>query len=54
MASILVIKTPPATYMIKNAAGITKGSPKPHTDNVGSITRAHAEQIATVKRADLT
>ena len=43
-----VMKTPPATYMIK------KGSPKPHTDKVGKITRAQAEEIATQKRPDLT
>ncbi|MBI3729146.1 MAG: 50S ribosomal protein L11 [Burkholderiales bacterium] len=49
-----VMKTPPATYMIKKAAGITKGSAKPHTDKVGKITRQQAEEIATVKRADLT
>jgi uncharacterized protein (DUF305 family) len=48
------MKTPPATYMIKKAAGITKGSAKPHTDKVGSITRKQAEEIATTKRADLT
>ena len=49
-----VMKTPPATYMIKKAAGITKGSAKPHTDKVGKITRQQAEEIATAKRADLT
>jgi len=49
-----VMKTPPATYMIKKAAGITKGSAKPNVDKVGKITRAQAEEIATVKRADLT
>jgi len=49
-----VMKTPPATYMIKKAAGITKGSPKPHTDKVGKITRAQAEEIAKVKAKDLT
>jgi len=49
-----VMKTPPATYMIKKAAGITKGSAKPHTDKVGKITRAQAEEIATVKQKDLT
>jgi large subunit ribosomal protein L11 len=48
------MKTPPATILIKKAAGITKGSPKPHTDKVGSITRAQAEEIATQKRPDLT
>ncbi|WMW81370.1 50S ribosomal protein L11 [Undibacterium cyanobacteriorum] len=49
-----VMKTPPATYMIKKAAGITKGSAKPHTDKVGKITRKQAEEIATVKQKDLT
>ena len=49
-----VMKTPPATYMIKKAAGITKGSAKPHTDKVGKITRAQAEEIATVKQKDFT
>jgi large subunit ribosomal protein L11 len=49
-----VMKTPPATYMIKKAAGITKGSAKPHTDKVGKITRKQAEEIATVKAKDLT
>jgi len=49
-----VMKTPPATYMIKKAAGITKGSAKPHTDKVGKITSKQAEEIATVKAKDLT
>ena len=34
-----VMKTPPATILIKKAAKIDKGSPKPHTDKVGKITR---------------
>jgi len=49
-----VMKTPPATILIKKAAGIQKGSAKPHSDKVGSITRAQAEEIATTKRPDLT
>jgi len=49
-----VMKTPPATYLIKKAAGITKGSPKPHTDKVGKLTRAQAEEIAKLKTPDLT
>ena len=49
-----VMKTPPATYLIKKAAGIQKGSAKPHTDKVGKLTRAQAEEIATTKKADLT
>ena len=49
-----VMKTPPATILIKKAAGITKGSAKPHTDKVGSITKAQCEEIAKVKVKDLT
>ena len=44
-----IIKTPPATVLIKKAAQITKGSPKPHVDKVGKITRAQAEEIAKTK-----
>ena len=49
-----IIKTPPATVLIKKAAGIEKGSPRPHTDKVGKITRAQAEDIAKAKMPDLT
>ena len=49
-----VLKSPPATVLIKKAAGVTKGSPKPHTDKVGKITRAQAEEIAKTKMPDLT
>ncbi len=49
-----IMKTPPATIMIKKAAKIEKGSPRPHTDKVGSITRAQAEKIAKAKMPDLT
>jgi large subunit ribosomal protein L11 len=49
-----VMKTPPATILIKKAANITKGSARPHTDKVGKITRKQAEEIATTKRPDLT
>jgi large subunit ribosomal protein L11 len=49
-----VMKTPPATILIKKAAGITKGSPKPHTDKVGKITKAQCEEIAKAKLKDLT
>ncbi len=48
------MKTPPATYLIKKAAGVTKGSSKPHMEKVGKLTRAQAEEIAKTKRADLT
>jgi large subunit ribosomal protein L11 len=49
-----IMKTPPATILIKKAAGIQKGSAKPHTDKVGKITRAQAEEIAKTKMKDLT
>jgi large subunit ribosomal protein L11 len=49
-----VMKTPPASILIKKAAKIEKGSQRPHTDKVGRITRAQAEQIAKAKMPDLT
>ena len=49
-----VMKTPPATVLIKKAAKVEKGSARPHTDKVGKITRAQAEQIAKTKMPDLT
>jgi large subunit ribosomal protein L11 len=49
-----VMKTPPASILIKKAAKIEKGSQRPHTDKVGKITRAQAEQIAKAKMPDLT
>ena len=51
---VFIIKTPPATVLIKKAAGIDKGSQRPHTDKVGKITRAQAEDIAKSKMPDLT
>ena len=49
-----VMKSPPATILLKKAAGIQKGSSKPHTDKVGKVTRAQLEEIAKTKKADLT
>ncbi|MCX8005851.1 MAG: 50S ribosomal protein L11 [Burkholderiaceae bacterium] len=49
-----VLKTPPATVLIKKAAKVEKGSARPHTDKVGKITRAQAEEIAKLKMPDLT
>jgi len=49
-----IIKTPPATVLIKKAAAIDKGSKTPHSDKVGKITRAQAEDIAKAKMPDLT
>lgn len=48
-----VIKSPPATALIKKAVKITKGSGKPHTDKVATITRAQLEEIAKAKMKDL-
>ena len=48
------LKTPPAAVLIKKAAKVDKGSSKPHTDKVGKLTRAQAEEIAKVKMPDLT
>jgi large subunit ribosomal protein L11 len=49
-----IIKTPPATILIKKAAGIQKGSATPHTVKVGKVTRAQLEEIAKAKMKDLT
>ena len=49
-----VMKTPPASVLIKKAAKIDKGSAKPHTDKVGRLTRAQVEEIAKAKMKDLT
>jgi large subunit ribosomal protein L11 len=49
-----IIKTPPASVLIKKAAGVEKGSKVPHTEKVGRITRAQAEEIAKTKTPDLT
>jgi len=48
-----IMKTPPASILLKKAAGIQKGSGVPHTDKVGKVTRAQLEEIATTKMADL-
>ena len=49
-----VMKTPPASILIKKAAKIESGSKTPHTDKVGKITRKQAEEIAKTKMPDLT
>lgn len=49
-----IMKTPPATILIKKAAKIQKGSARPHTEKVGKITHAQAEEIAKTKAPDLT
>jgi large subunit ribosomal protein L11 len=49
-----VLKSPPATVLIKKAIGLGKGSPQANSVKVGKITRAQLEAIATTKMADLT
>ena len=49
-----IMKSPPATVLIKKAIKLDKGSAKPHTDKVGKITRAQLEEIAKTKVKDLT
>ena len=46
-------KTPPASYLLRKAAGVAKGSGVPHTEKVGKVTRAQLEEIAKVKMEDL-
>jgi large subunit ribosomal protein L11 len=46
-------KTPPATVLLKKAAGIESGSKTPHTHKVGKVTRAQLEEIAKIKQPDL-
>lgn len=47
------IKSPPAPVLIKDAAGVDKGSGEPNTNKVGSITQAQVEEIAKEKMEDL-
>ncbi len=49
-----ITKTPPATVLLKKAAGVSKGSKTPHTTKIGTVTRAQLEEIASVKMPDLT
>lgn len=49
-----ITKTPPASFLLKKAAGIKSGSKKPHVDKVGKVNRAQLEEIAKLKEPDLT
>ncbi len=50
-----ITKTPPATILIKKAAGIESGSKRPNTEKVGKVlARKQLEEIATTKMPDLT
>jgi large subunit ribosomal protein L11 len=48
-----VTKQPPAAELLKQAAGVDKGSPEPHRDKVGSVTQDQLRRIAEQKMADL-
>ncbi|MEW6740774.1 MAG: 50S ribosomal protein L11 [Nitrospirota bacterium] len=48
-----ILKTPPASELIKKAAGVVKGSGVPNKDKVGTITAAQVEEIAKTKLPDL-
>lgn len=49
-----VVKTPPASYLLREAAKIKKGSGEPNKTKVGKVTRQQLEEIATVKMPDIS
>src|SRR5580765_7871580 len=49
-----IMKSPPASILLKKAAGITSGSKRANTEKVGKVTRKQLEEIVKVKQADLT
>ncbi|BAL93661.1 MAG: 50S ribosomal protein L11 [Rubrivivax sp.] len=49
-----ILKSPPATVLLKKAAKIEKGSGRAHLEKVGKVTRAQLEEIAKTKMKDLT
>jgi large subunit ribosomal protein L11 len=49
-----ITKTPPASVLLKRAAGLEKGSKEPGKTKVGTVTRAQVEEIARTKMPDLT
>ena len=48
-----ITKSPPASILLKQAAGIAKGSSNPSKENVGTVTREQVKEIAEIKKADL-
>lgn len=48
-----ITKTPPATYLLKQAAGVQTGSGEAHRDKVGNVSREQVEEIARTKMPDL-
>ncbi|MDR2446303.1 MAG: 50S ribosomal protein L11 [Treponema sp.] len=49
-----ILKTPPASVLIKKAVGIEKGSHEPHKSKVGKLSKAKLEEIAKMKAPDLS
>jgi large subunit ribosomal protein L11 len=49
-----ITKTPPASVLLKKAAGIAKGSGVPNMEKVGTVNREQLEEIAKIKMPDLT
>jgi len=49
-----ITKTPPASVLLKKAAGIEKGSKEPGKEKVGKVTRAQIREIGQIKMSDLT
>ncbi len=48
-----ITKTPPASFLLKQAAGVPKGSGEPNRDKVGKVTMSQVEEIAKTKLEDL-
>ncbi|MDK2863929.1 MAG: large subunit ribosomal protein [Thermotogota bacterium] len=48
-----VLKTPPASFLLKRAAKVDKGSPEPNRVKVGKVTKKQIEEIAKIKMPDL-
>lgn len=49
-----IMKSPPASVLLRKAAGLEKGSSNPNTTKVGKVTREQLEEIVKIKQADLT
>ena len=48
-----IVKTTPASVLLKKAAGLSKGSPTPNSEKVGKVSRKQLEEIAEAKMSDL-
>lgn len=49
-----ITKTPPASVLLRKALNLAKGSSRPNTEKVGTVTRAQLEEVAKAKEPDLT